>query len=173
MFNSSGGVWQKALATMPVPLDDAGFDYHPQGWGLVIAGGLDDRTFRTSVSAFHTVDDGASFASLAPMPEPGRRYNCLVVVDDNTLFVAGGFPTYSSALVYYKSIDSWFEQAEMPTPRMRHGCGLVGGQDVVVAGGAFDRVHDTADIFNMETRKWRRAGETDVLFSNRRKTFLS
>ena len=59
------------------------FDFH-DAVGFVLAGGGSNRD-----RIERSLDYAVSFEELAPMPE-GRRDACLTIVDDNTVYVAGG-----------------------------------------------------------------------------------
>ena len=97
----------------------------------------------------------------------GRVRHCLVIVDDETFFVAGGeTETGISADVYQYSTyqGGWYEMNSLSTPRRYPNCGKVksGALDeteIVVAGGWDDENLNTVEIYNVETQQWRMAGK--------------
>ncbi len=86
-----------------------------------------------------TVAASLSMTLESVMPR-ARAYHCAVVVDDSTLFVAGGQGAEDSAAYYDKATSAWTMTASMVYPRLNHACGLgmrAGAvrAEVVVAGG--------------------------------------
>ena len=79
-----------------------------ENWGLIMAGGYSDDSFRSSVE---TTDDGEVFGSLPNMPE-ANDYMCLVVVDDDRLFLCGGgdLDFRTSTLIFSKKSSDWTRQ---------------------------------------------------------------
>ena len=64
-------------------------DFSPE-WGLVISGGYDGSPGGFDyLSYVEQTFDGFNFKVLPVMPEPLYRH-CLVIVDEDTLFVSGG-----------------------------------------------------------------------------------
>ena len=53
-------------------------------WGLVVSGG------HPSVDTVEVTKDGSNFEQLQPLPET-KYAHCLVIVDESTLFVSGGY----------------------------------------------------------------------------------
>ena len=112
--------------------------------------------------------NGADFELLAEypnagvLPDPsGRDSGCLVIIDDNQIFLAGGggYGGYRSdrAFMFNKESNSWRELQRMTVGRSDHSCGVVANSDgtgnqVIVAGGW--RV-DSVEIFSLETESWR------------------
>ena len=69
-----------------------------------MAGGTNDGG---SLSLAETTRDGGqSTALLRPLPRTVEQF-CLVVIDDDRIFVAGGLGAAYEAYVYAKSSDSW------------------------------------------------------------------
>ena len=68
-------------------------------WGLVMAGGY-------QLANVATTSDGDSFGSLPDLPL-NRQSSCLVIIDDDRLFICGGFQGYNEALIFSKSTNSW------------------------------------------------------------------
>ena len=86
---------------------------------------------------------------------------CLVVVDDQTMFLAGGTSTTlvgsKRAFVYKKESDSWTEMRSMTVGRQYHSCGYdsINGE-IVVAGGVNDAYPlNSVEIFMVESLSWR------------------
>ncbi len=155
--------WTEA-GRMPVRMDFAGHD-SDSDWGLVMSGGyglngaLLDTVLRTG--------DGAAFEALPPLPEP-RTYHCLAIIDEDTLFVGGGFPTLDGAYVFRRSEGMWTALPDMPRQRELHACqaatnAVTGEREVVVAGGFGG---ETVDIFNFAAGAWRTAGKNWRVFKS-------
>ncbi len=76
--------------------------------------------------------DGVYFEELAPLPEP-KSLPCLTIVDDQTLFLAGGFTDISAtaeAYLYRYGSDVWELAGQMPGgAREALGCGVVTRSD--------------------------------------------
>ena len=146
---------------MPDPRYELAYDFDPN-WGLILSGGYDaDDTIQTTVVS---TKDGANFGSISPMPVGVVRH-CLVIVDDETFFVAGGETgTGISADVYQYSTyqGGWYEMNGLSTPRRYPNCGKVRNSndiEIVVAGGWNVENLNTVEIYNVETQQWRMAGK--------------
>ena len=117
--------------------------------------------------------DGDTFSQLATYPNEEIAYyedsGCLVVVDANTLFLAGGFkddvipgelsPGSRNAYLYDREYDTWREVPSMNMGRYRHSCGIIdsyggSGKDIIVAGGYPYR--QSVEIFSLDTETWRK-----------------
>ena len=75
------------------------WDWHPQGAGLILAGGFDFLSGgAASLDKFHRIverstNNGSSFQVLADFPHGnanGMFEACLVIIDDNTVFLGAG-----------------------------------------------------------------------------------
>ena len=80
------------MPTGPAILIGSAYSYHP-AWGLVMAGGkaLNFRLTEGERAKAEVVatKDGVNFEVLEPLPEP-RYDHCLAILDEDTLFIAGG-----------------------------------------------------------------------------------
>ena len=133
--------------------------YHfTETWGLVMA---------QYGQKLEVTKDGREFATLAEYPNPDVRAGssgCLVAVDDNQLFLAGGgLPSPSNrAFMFNKRFKGgWTELPRMETGRYGHSCGVakVGrSTKIVVAGGRNAlRGHflNSVEIFSPQSGSWR------------------
>jgi len=134
-------------------------------FGLVMAGGWNRTKYLETVEYTR---NGIYTDFLAPLPE-AHAGNCLVLVDFNTLFLAGGYG--GSAIGYTnktfildRRINVWSRMADMPTGRSVMSCGLVGSgpgfgdKEIVVAGGTnIGNARDYVEIFNIANNVWRTA----------------
>ncbi len=102
---------------------------------------------------------------------------CLVVVNETTLFFAGGSNgTYQASAYLYSSVSkTWSYIGEMPGgARAFSACGLVSGRAghrVVVAGGQDYANGDylpvkEVDIYDLETGSWRSSGKRKKLLGH-------
>ncbi len=84
---------------MPTAMDTEAWDEHPD-WGLVMSGGFSNNDQLDDVLA---TNDGSSFEELAPLPglfNGAREGHCLVIVDENTMLIAGGYPDSERAFMF-------------------------------------------------------------------------
>ena len=122
----------------------------------------------TSFGHTQITRDGIHFQELARSPNPFNNggQDCLVVVDDNKIFLAGGdYPGSDVAYMYDKLSNSWRELQSMMRKRRGHSCGLIennNSKEIVVAGGLWDYNpnsiypwDDTVEIFSEDTETWR------------------
>ena len=126
--------------------------------------GLSDKVERTT-------DSGSTFEELAPLPYDVNQH-CLKVVDEDTLFVAGGhggtwsqwFDSFrKEAYLYRFSANNWTELNLMTYGREGLTCSLIENQnaqqEIVVTGGWDGRgALNSVEIWNFNTEIWR-AGE--------------
>jgi hypothetical protein len=90
---------------------------------------------------------------LPPLPS-ATLHHCLAILDDGSLFITGGWnetlTSVREAHVYDGIAGSGV--ADMPTGRRGMSCGVVGGREVVVAGGHDDADEwlDTIEVFNAD-----------------------
>ena len=123
---------------------DKGWDYHPKV-GLVIAGGKEgsylDKVERSS-------DNGVTFQELPKLPNIIISL-CLVIVDNERIFIAGGLrPSGQILKTAYmlnltESDEGWRKLDPMSFVRYYHTCGKVGpdhvAKKIVVVGGCNDQ----------------------------------
>ncbi len=67
---------------------ESGYAYHPS-WGLVMSGGKREDTREDELNSVITTKNGREFEVLAPLPV-NLTDHCLVIVDEDRLFVTGG-----------------------------------------------------------------------------------
>ena len=144
-----------------------GWDYHPTV-GLVISGGLwcSERSCESIDRVERTTDSGSTFEELAPLPNY-LNHHCLKIVDEDSLFVAGGETTRTTrreAFMYRFSTDSWTALNPMTHGRKGLACSLVENQSaqkqIVVTGGYGDDegVLDSVEIWDVDTGLWLAGG---------------
>jgi uncharacterized membrane protein len=143
-----------------------------------------DRPLTSQKDAFRTVD-GTNFEMLPPLPF-ATGTTCLVIIDENTLFITGGpFPkatkttfifkksrhvviqiinTLTNTVFFFFFRGLWTKVADMTTARYAHRCALVknastGAEEIIVMGGgnAGDGVLDSVEIFSVVSMTWRTA----------------
>ena len=133
-----------------------------------------DYTFSSGLVMAHEKNptevtmDGVFFEQLADYPNPDVTAfdaGCLVVIDENTFFLAGGNPNSNRAFIYTKGNDSWREVHTMNTARNDHSCGIVDsyirvGKDIIVAGGTCESPTGgsvscgSVEIFSINDESW-------------------
>ena len=118
--------------------------------------------------------NGIDFQQGAGYPDPDVTWQdsgCLVVLDEENIFLAGGWTCTCSeyydpnrttpceserAFMYNRGNDSWRQLPDMQTRRNRHSCGLVqsptGTREIVVAGGQHEH---PMEIFSVDSETWR------------------
>ena len=145
-----------------------------------MAGGFGDGS--GELSSVETTYNGETFASLPDIAESNRE-SCLVIIDDDRIFMCGGAHTSIDTKIFTNSTNSWqryknsqfrkmpsykiyiftlysLSMAKMPRGRLSPSCGLVihpdRGPELVVAGGALSgELLDTVDIYTVNTDSWR------------------
>ena len=83
-FDMDRQIWEQYGAMMDKRRSMA-YDYSSE-WGLVISGGYDGENYLTSVEQSF---DGINFTPLPDLPIE-QLAHCLVILDENFLFVTGG-----------------------------------------------------------------------------------
>ena len=144
---------------------DKGWDYHPKV-GLVIAGGKEgsylDKVERSS-------DNGVTFQELPKLPNIIIAL-CLVIVDNERIFTAGGHTVHPSGKVLSnaymlnltESDEGWIELQSMSFPRFLHTCGKVGpelvAKRIAVVGGCNDgncqMILKSVEIYTVASGSW-------------------
>ena len=146
--------WKETAGTMAAAKGDHTADY-TESFGLAMVNVEDPLEV--------TRDGGLSFVELAGYPNSDVTLSdagCLVVVDDQTLFLAGGDSYLSGsdrAFLYDVSSDSWTEIPSMRVGRRFHSCGIDSTkEEIVVAGGVDDASPlSSVEIFTVATMSWR------------------
>ena len=161
------------------------WDYSPEV-GLVVAGGSSPWSRTVHISTDH----GRTYSLLTNLPY-GSYYvqgACILIVNETTLFVAGGKEyNYEQALTYFFNLNtnSWVRGPDLTERKQYHTCSLVtqpdGTRDVVVVGGyrAYsDRYQSdcyyqrSVDIINLDTNTKQR-GKRRILHHNLNTTHFS
>ena len=122
---------------------------------MIMSGG--EAGYPGSASVTYT-SDGEIFGYLPSMPE-SRVGHCMVALDGDDLFVAGGYID-NQTFFYHHDSEEWEKVEDMPTPRSSHACAMVhneeGEQEVIVVGGYDeDDLINTVEIYNIPSGKWR------------------
>ena len=135
--------------------------------GLVIAGGRKTQSGPYLDNVERSLDHGATFQELPNLPNKIIAL-CLVIVDSERIFTAGGYkgPALNNAymLNLTESEKGWKELQSMSFPRFRHACGKVGPENVakkiVVVGGCNDGSCQTqtrlksVEIYTVDSGSW-------------------
>ena len=164
-FDASGAVYSYN------PLTDAEWTVRtpmPVGTqrGASVAGAIDGRIvvaggFRGASVADVSAYDPATDTWDDSLPDlPGARDHGCGGVIDGVLIVAGGrLASTNSRLVWAFEDGAWVERAPMPTGRSGTGCGVVGGELIVVGGegnpDASNGVFAQAEAYDPATDTWR------------------
>ena len=141
---------------------DAGFDSDDH-WGLVISGGYSPVNGR--IALVTKTLDGNYFEALESLPY-ATYYHCLVILDDDQLFMAGGYGSTSydtDTYVYDATTNTWSEDfGDLYVGRQNLACGVVRDEsgkplEIVVAGGKTYTGLDErlVEIYNIENGVWR------------------
>ena len=86
------------------------------------------------------------------LPE-GMRAQCSVLVNSTHLISTGGYPNHAEVYLLELGTGEWTRLADMEHGRDGHACGLINGEEVVVAGG--DSSETSSEIFSFKTMSWR------------------
>ena len=116
-----------------------------------------------------TLDYGRTFQELPQLPNIIHAL-CLVIVDKERIFTAGGFTPHPSSTVLNtvhmldltESSRGWVELQPLSLPRYAHTCGKVGPElnpeKIVVVGGCNDGSCHTrlksVEIYTIATGSW-------------------
>ena len=140
---------------------------------MIMTGGYVDEK-----STIYT-SDGEKFRDLPQMPV-GFYSHCMVALENDDLFVAGGTSVPNRAFlqnisyIYHSDSLEWEEIPAMPTGRDRLMCGVVrnenGEQEVITAGGGTGASYDdnVVEIYNVPNRQWRQGQYEIILISEHR-----
>jgi hypothetical protein len=159
-YHFNNDTWVQSIS-LPKAVTYMGFDSNDE-WGLVYVGGYNRSGSRQAES--YSTKDGTDFKQLTSIPV-ATHSPCLVIVDNKTLFMAGGSTNRHTkkSYVYSRSSTYWTEVADMRTGRFGHSCALVKkqtteGNEIVAVGGREGGVYlNTVEIFSMKTLSWRTA----------------
>jgi hypothetical protein len=106
-----------------------------------------------------------TYTELAPLPEPLNHMGVFAYRGD--LYALGGYGRRVDANTskhfyrYDVGSDTWSRMPDMPVPRAAMAVGVI-GHEVIVAGGARDRVPLAgAFAFDFRTRRWSRLPDMD------------
>ena len=126
---------------------------------MFVMGGIGE----SSVEFINAARKGAKWQSGPSLPAVTARA-CAAGVDSDTIILSGGHGNGSagsvrSAHMLSASKGKWIELAEMNHPRRDHACVFVEFETtsgVLVTGGLGegDEVLDSAEFFDLKTRKW-------------------
>ena len=127
------------------------------------AGGAQCTSQYVTLENTEILMDGSHFEYGINQPKP-LSYQCVVIINDNRMLVAGGFGPageyYNSSYILELGTNSWTRIGDMNRKRFAHSCGLVGGDKVVAAGGGDQ--HDSTEILDLGTMTWG-TGECGIL----------
>lgn len=127
------------------------------GGVILVAGGLRDGASVADVSSYDPVGD---VWDDSPPDLPGARDHGCGGVIDGMLYVAGGRlgPSNSRRLWAFEA-GAWVDRAQMITGRSGVGCGVVGGELIVVGGegnpDTSSGVFPQAEAYDPATDRWR------------------
>ena len=121
-----------------------------------------------------TADSGSTFEELKSLRvgAGGLYQHCLKIVDEDRLFVAGGWVGWRlpgagmvrrTAIMYRFSTDSWTRLNPMTHEREGHTCSLVenhSAQKQIVVTGGWDGFYvlDSVEIWDLDTGLWHAGG---------------
>jgi hypothetical protein len=112
------------------------------GGGINSAAEIIDASFLSPASAW---------AFTAPLPDTDLRRQCdVVLLPDNTVFVAGGVSTPSSPCMLFDPVtNAWSPMADLPSARMYHSVMiLLPNGKVMMSGWASDAPSGTIELYS-------------------------
>jgi len=167
-----------------------GWDFTP-GAGLIVAGSSKPH----SKDVERSEDRGQTFTSLPNLPygqNQGHAMVCVAIIDDNTVFIAGGLfwengrqplPTDTYDDTYFLDLSTTPPQytagPKMQVPRTRHTCHyvkatneivIVGGQNFYLNATCNDELYKSVEIIDLDTNTIRYGNE--LPFRMYRQSFL-
>jgi hypothetical protein len=163
-YNYQNSSWDMS-GQMNIPRRSSGWAYS-NSWGLVATGGYS----RLSSSEYTT--DGGTFRSLKALPN-GFEEHCIAVVNDTTLFLAGGRSNSGSyrseAYLYNRVTEQWSQVNRlMTTGRQWHACAAItnmttGEREVVVSGG-YNNSGElySVEIYSVARNQWREGRDLPI-----------
>ena len=133
--------------------------------GLFVAGGQDGSgKFRNELEFLSTLKS-FKFENKAKIPNEGLVGSCMVSLDENTLFLVGGFlPGFrvtQNAWSYDFNTNRWIGAKPMQIGRAHHSCSLVKREidedfKIMVVGGSIDNggSTNTVEIYDPKKKVW-------------------
>ena len=89
-------------------------------------------------------------------PAGHSSYSCLVKLNSSKSMYTGGDPTYSESWIYDWDLQQWEEAPVLNEGRDKHGCAVLEGQGVLVAGGLNGDNIYSVELFDPATGVWTR-----------------
>ena len=121
----------------------------PNGTFFIIGGSYGTNLLTTT----ELLIEDAHFEYGVDLPDELSQH-CAVLINSSHLVTAGGYYTLSSYLLDI-NLGVWTRIEDMNKERWLHSCGLVGGNEVVAAGGVNGVGLDSTEILNIATMTWR------------------
>ena len=87
-------------------------------------------------------------------PADYSLFSCLAEVNSTHSILTGGYPTQTSSWLYDWTAGSWSESNELSEGRYEHGCAVLEGQGVLVAGGYDDGKVYSVELYDPQTGIW-------------------
>ena len=124
-----------------------------QGWW--VAGRLQTDYSSCSYSEWTSeIYTGEEWIPGPQHPTGFSQYFCLVNVNSTHTLIAGGYPTDEASWLYDWTAGAWDQTGNLTEGRFRHGCAVLDGQGVLVAGGYYDRPLYSVELYDPETGIW-------------------
>ena len=126
--------------------------YLPTTGKILAVGGIGSGGAPIATAELYNPAGAGTWAATDSVPTTGvgRAYHTAVVLNDNTVFVAGGYRdgtnTTNTSAIYTPSTGHWAGKAQMTTARGKHAATVLTTGEVVVTGG----ISGTTSIQNVE-----------------------
>ena len=79
--------------------------------------------------------------------------SCLVQLNSTHSLYTGGYPTIAASWLYDWTEGVWTKSGDLNEGRWTHGCGVLEGLGVLVAGGQFSDAY-SVELYDTETGTW-------------------
>ena len=137
--------------------------------GLFVVGGQDGSNKFNGHLEFLPNLHSSTFIKKAKVPLPnkieGLSGACMVSIDENTLFLVGGYlsgyEVTSKTWKYNIKKDAWYSSVPMKQPRAHHACSLIRDKNsdrtkVIVVGGSIEDGSSTnsVEIYDPGRNEW-------------------
>ena len=80
--------------------------------------------------------------------------SCLVQLNSTHTLYAGGYPTWSESWLYDWAGEIWTESGKLNGERYNHGCAVLKGEGVLLAGGFKNGYDYSVELYDTKTGIW-------------------